>query len=376
MNSIRPQTVTLAAVAVIVGLITAYGAKTLLTPKPVEQQTIEKPKTVSVVVAQTNLTEYARISDRDVAAVEVPEADVQADWMRVKARAMGRLVKGTILAGHPVRDEDLYPPGTVPKIADQLPAGFRAVALRVEDEIASNGAIQPGSFVDVSLTFDSDHPDVDGTATVNLLRHLQVLSPNPVNVNRDSYGQLAQKDRFITVAATPEQANRLILAQKYGVINVTLCSSNEQDADVLTEGTRHLVNKVDLLGLPPLPLEPVYEPPIRRVVEIYRGTNVEQVVFNEAGELLATEFAMAGPAGRPAEAAAGASQRKGVQVKSNYCPGCAGKKKVTFAAPGTSAQNTGGTSAQGGTVSHPTPAVRPQATPPPPAPASFNSDGR
>ena len=34
------------------------------------------------------------------------------------------------------------------------------------------------------------------------------------------------------------------------------------------------------------------EPPIRKVVEVYRGTDVHHVVFNEAGELLSTEAAV------------------------------------------------------------------------------------
>jgi Flp pilus assembly protein CpaB len=133
MNTIRPQTVTLAAVAIMFGLVTAWGAKTILTPKPVVP-TVEKPKMASVVVAQGNLTEYLRIADRDVADVEVRPDEVPPGAVPVKQRAFGRLVKGTIVAGHVVREEDLYPLGTLPKMADQLPPGYRAVVVRVEDE--------------------------------------------------------------------------------------------------------------------------------------------------------------------------------------------------------------------------------------------------
>jgi hypothetical protein len=237
--------------------------------------------------------------------------------------------------------------------------------------------------VDISLTFDSDHPDVDGTATVNLLRHMKVLTPSPVNAGRDSFGQDSQRNKnYITVAATPEQANRLILAQKYGTLNVTLCSSNETGTDVLAEGPRHLINKADLLGLPPIvpPLQPVIEPPIRKVVEIYRGTDIQRVVFNEEGDLLGTEVAMTGGAGAASAGgqAGGAGQKYTVGKKS--CPTCGGKKKATFAPPQGATQNLGNTPAAGGaapnsgTTSRPTPAVRPQPNPEQSTPAPPKSD--
>jgi pilus assembly protein CpaB len=337
MNSIRPQTVTLAAVAIVFGLVAAYGAKRLLEPKPVVD-TVQGPKMAAVVVAQTNLTEYARIGDRDVEAVEAPAADIPPGSMRVRARAVGRLVKSTILAGYPIREQDLYEPGMVPRIADQLPPGYRAVTLKVEDAIASNGAIQPGSLVDVSLTFDSDHPEVAGTATVSLIRGLKVLTPAPATSNRDPLlvqGGLNDKT-YITVAATPEQANRLFLAQKYGTLNVTLCSSNEKGGDALAEGSRHLINKFELLGLPPVlpPLPPVVEPPVRKVVEIYRGTQVHQVVFNEAGELLSTEFAMSPPtraASFDQTTGLGSRPKSSAESAAGNCPTCKGPKKVSFA---------------------------------------------
>ncbi len=236
MTSIRPLTVTLAAVAILFGLVTAYLAKRMLEPKPV---VAEKPvhKMETVVVAQTNLTEYSRITDRNVAALEVPAEDVPPGSMHTKARAVGRLVKKLVLAGFPVRATDLYEPGMVPKMADQIPAGYVAVTLQVGDAIASNGAIQPGSLVNVSLTFDSDHPQVEGMATMSLIRQLTVLTPSPVNANRDQTVVVSpQRLTSLIVAATPEQANKLILAQRYGTVSVTLCSSKETGTPALAEG--------------------------------------------------------------------------------------------------------------------------------------------
>ncbi|MBN2577856.1 MAG: Flp pilus assembly protein CpaB [Pirellulales bacterium] len=372
MHSIRPQTVTLAAVAVIIGLVTAYGAKRMLEPKP----TVEVPqpplKTTSIVVAMTNLTPYARIGGRDVGMAEIPADDAPSAALHVKGRVLGRLVKTTILAGTPIREEDLYAPGTVPQMADQLPPGFRAVTIRVPDAIASNGAILPGSHVDVSLTFDSDHPEVSGMATINLMRNLQVLAPSPTAKNPVLTDEMRDKN-YLTVAATPEQANRLILAQRYGTINVTLCSNNEKASDALAYGSRNLINKYELLGLPPLPpppLEPTPEPPVYKVVEVYRGKDVQHVVFNEAGELVSPEGVAS---------ALLASNPGATGQKKKTCPTC-NKKKVRYSAPsprapsssGNTLTTTGGASGAGGT-GQPTLARRPtELQPTPAAPSADN----
>jgi pilus assembly protein CpaB len=344
MSSIRPQTVTLATVAVLFGLVSAYVVKRSLEPKAAAETAAPKPPTATVLVAQTNLSPYARIREADVAAVEVPLADAPSDAMRVRARAVGRLVKSTIVAGHPVRELDLYEVGKVPLLADQLPPGYRAVTVKLEDASAINGVLQPGCFVDVALTFDSDHPDVDGLATVNLMRHLKVLTPGP-SMSREQIALMAQSKEktYITVAATPDQANRLILAQKYGFVSVTLCSNNET-GDVLNDGNRQLVNKYELLGLPaiPPPLVPVPEEPIRKVVEIYRGTDLQQVVFNESGELLSTEMAMSSSSSAAVSSGGrtgGASGKNLEEAARDKCPTCH-KRKVKF---GTSSTSEGGT---------------------------------
>jgi pilus assembly protein CpaB len=371
---IRPQTVTLAAIAIMFGLITAWGAKQLLTPKPVVEKVVEAPHLPMIAVAQANLTPYTRITERDVLLMEAPSEAFLADSIPVTQRAVGRLVKTTILAGHPVRNGDLYEPGKVPQMADELPPGYRAVTVRVDDAIASNGAILTGSLVDVSLTFDSDHPEIDGTATMNLFRKLKVLAPNPNKEIKDTVFAGPSGKAILTLAATPEQANKLILAQQYGTVNVTLCSNMEKEGDALA-GNRDLVSKTELLNLPPIPppqLVAVPEPPIRKVVEIYHGADVQQIVFTENGELLSTEEAtgagVAPAAGQPAVAAG-----TGVK-KQKECVSCKkGKKTVIHFSPSarpapapTPADQSGGAApAAGNNTNQPTPAPTRATTPPP-----------
>jgi len=83
------------------------------------------------------------------------------------------------------------------------------------------------------------------------------------------------------VAVTPEQANRLILAQRYGSLSVTLCSSLEEAALAEVEEASDLVSPSDLLGLAPLPIEPIPEV-IEQKVQIWRGGKMHEVTFGAA----------------------------------------------------------------------------------------------
>ena len=83
--------------------------------------------------------------------------------------------------------------------------------------------------------------------------------------------------RNITVAVTPEQANKLILAERYGTLSVTL-RGPQDDALMLAEaeGDRHMVNPYDLLGISPL--EPVPEK-VSQTARIWRGGSMTEITF-------------------------------------------------------------------------------------------------
>ena len=72
MDSIRPQTVTLAVLAIMFGLGAAWFAKQILTrQQPPVEKVVESPPvepTSQLLVMQTNLPKDSRLRDQDVAA--------------------------------------------------------------------------------------------------------------------------------------------------------------------------------------------------------------------------------------------------------------------------------------------------------------------
>lgn len=288
MKRLTPGTVTIGVLAILFGLAAAYAARRYFDVPPEVAQPAPPPKTATVVLAKINLPMYSRIRDQDVTVRQVPIDRVPPGAVTSKSRALFRLVKGTIMADQPLMEANLFGVGEVPKLSDRLPPGHRAVTLSVSAESALNGMIQPESDVDITMTVKGDHPELGGLATLTLMRGVKVLATSQAffPMTEDRAGNV----RNITVSVTPEQANKLILAQRYGTLSVTLCSSEEPGETLLAAAAeggddgRHLVNWDTLLGLPPLPVaaEPTV---IEKKAEVWRGGKRAEVTF-AADEIL------------------------------------------------------------------------------------------
>ena len=330
MKRISPGTVTVGVFAILFGLIAAYTARHLLDVKPVEPPVQAGPEMASLVVPRINLPKYARVREQDVDVVQVPVEDLPENAIRLKSRALFRLVKQTTMAGQPLLEEALFPVGEVPMLSERLPAGYRAVTMEIDSNGALNGMIQPESYVDVTLTVTGDKPELGSMATMTLLQGVQVLATSHARFK--GYEDLPSQLRNVTVAVTPEQANKLILAQRYGTLSVTLRSAAETELLARDDAVSDMVDPFDLLGLSrltPIP-EPIAEP-VTKTVEVWRGGQKEEVVFRgrEIQESLNATAVAAGL--EPTEVLPVSSDRSAAS-KEKPCPECEKKKAARDAA--------------------------------------------
>ena len=343
MKRISPGTVTVGVFAILFGLIAAYTARHLLDAKPVEPPVQAGPEMASIVVPRINLPKYARVRDQDVEVVHVPVDNVPQGAIQLTSRALFRLVKETTMAGQPLLEEALFPVGEVPMLSERLPAGYRAVTLEIDSNGALNGMIQPESFVDVTLTVTGDKPELGSMATMTLLQGVQVLATS--NARFKGYEDLPSKLRNVTVAVTPEQANKLILAQQYGTLSVTLRSAAEAGLLAQNDSVSDMVDPFDLLGLSrltPIP-EPIAEP-VTKTVEVWRGGQKEEVVFH--GKAIQESLnATAVAAGLEPTEVVPVSSEQSVSSKKKPCPECE-KKKAAKAAAARAAAVKGGDKAE------------------------------
>ncbi len=273
MKPIRPATVSVLVLAILFGLVSAYTVRRLARPK------VEAPKTVAtIIVPRINLPKYARIRSQDLEIREVGLDEVPEGALTRIPRALYRVVKSTVMSGDPILEDNLYEVGSTPTLADQVPPGYRAVTIAVARGDALDGVLLPESIVDIALTVEEEHPDLPGLGTLTLLRGVRVLATNRQRWRLEE--RLNQRLRSVTVAVTSEQANKLILAQRYGRLSLTLRNDTLHDAVAADEADYQpgdqIINPRDLLGLPPIEPAPaaiVYK------AQIWRGGAVQEVIF-------------------------------------------------------------------------------------------------
>jgi len=271
MKRISPGTVTVGVIAILFGLAAAYAAREYFRVKELEASP-PQPEMAQMVVARINLPQYAKVRADDLFTVERPKSQIPKGAVPSIQRAQFRLVKQTVLAGQPLMESYLYKVGENPRLSDKVPPGHQAMTLPVDANSAVNGMVQPGSIVDIMLTYRTPGKQPGGSATKTIEENVTVLAtsanvyPSPEDRPRNV--------RNITVAVTPLQAKRLTLAQKEGSLSVTLHSTQAIEAPALAAGdSGEAVTAADLLGLPP-----IADPEVK-TAEIYRGGSVQQVKF-------------------------------------------------------------------------------------------------
>lgn len=264
MKRVSPGTVTVGVLAILFGLVAVYAVRKAMEDKQTDDG-------VEVVVGVVNLPRHGRLMARNLQLTTMPADQVPDGAIRSTARAFNRLMSNTVPAGVPLTENDLYPLDEEPLLSDQVPAGMRAITISVERERALNGILLPESTIDISLTAESTDPDYPGVVTRTLVRAVKVLA---TNAQRYRYTENTSNNvETITVAATPDDANKLILGQRFGNLSVTLRNDSDEFR-LVGDYEDDVISVNDLLGLP------VRHNRTRQFSsQIYRGTSMSEVTF-------------------------------------------------------------------------------------------------
>lgn len=145
-----------------------------------------------------------------------PEAFVSLEEVLGQNQQEPRRARRSLVAGEPLVRNKVSGFGEKVTIADAIGPGKRAMAIRVNDVSGVAGFVTPGDRVDVLLTRRVNNDDM---ITTTVLQDIVVRGTD----------QLADEDqdkpnvaRTITAEVSPEQAQRLALAQQAGTLSLTL----------------------------------------------------------------------------------------------------------------------------------------------------------
>jgi len=179
-----------------------------------------KQPTTQVIVAARTMELGTLIRDSDLKLGDWPGALPKGSVLR-KEDVVGRGVMAAIYEGEPVLENRLAPKGAGAGLAATIPAGMRAVAVRVNEVVGVAGFVVPGMRVDILISgTPPGTPAATGTVSKTLLQNIEVLSAGQ-NFQKDAEGKPVQV-AVVNLLVTPEQAEVLSLASNETRIQLIL----------------------------------------------------------------------------------------------------------------------------------------------------------
>jgi pilus assembly protein CpaB len=149
--------------------------------------------------------------------------------LKTVEEAEGRVVRSTIYAGEPLIDAKLAPQlsGKGGIMAMLVQEGSRAVTIRVDDPTRESGFVLPNSKVDVLVSMAKVKGSDERIAKV-ILQDVPVLASGQTVELRDNKPVTVPT---VTLSLTPEQTERLAVAQGEG--RLTLALRNLRDSQIV-----------------------------------------------------------------------------------------------------------------------------------------------
>lgn len=198
--------------------------------------------TLPAVVAVRDIPERTVVKE---GMIEVRQFPVDARHnlaLTEKQAVVGQLTRQPIAAGEQILRNKVADGVQAVGFANNIPQGKRAVAVGVTEVVATGGNIGVGDFVDVIGVFEVFDPNAKNTAassqsdkpkpyvSTTLLQNIQVLAiaqksdPTIQTSAKDGDNKRGQQAiaKTVTLALTPEQAEKIFLSEEIGSLRLSL----------------------------------------------------------------------------------------------------------------------------------------------------------
>lgn len=233
---LRQRLLPVLAVALAVGLVTSYLVYT-----SVKAGADPHRDTAEVAVAAVNIAIGEALTPQHLRVVRWPKASLPPTTVASVKTIEGRLAKSSFFPGEPILESKLAPAGQGGLMPMMVPAGKRAVTIKVDEAAQKSGFLLPNSRVDVLVTMSRDGVG-GGKESRVVLQDVTVLAADQTVETKDNRPVTMTT---VTLALTPAEAERLALAQNEGKVNMAIRSMGDTSV-VTTAG----VTTNQLLGSP------------------------------------------------------------------------------------------------------------------------------
>jgi len=240
----RNRTLLVLLVAVGMAVLATYGVFRTIKNMPVRQVEVA---TNYVAVAAQNLPLGTRLEKDQVKIVGWPAATpVEGSFDSIDA-IVGRGLVQPVAANEPLTETKLAPKEAGAGLSPSIPAGMRALSVKVNDVIGVAGFTVPGARVDVLVVLTYR----DNSMSRAVVSNLQVLTAGTKYDIEQAKDGKPIPSSVVTLLVTPEQAERISLAQSAG--SITLVLRNPLDVDPTVTSGVHMAGLMGAASTAPTP---------------------------------------------------------------------------------------------------------------------------
>lgn len=266
----RTRSIIVTMLGIVIAGGSVFAAREFISVNSAAALNDETPKLVDVIVASRDIPFGKVIESHMLTTIAWPRSAVPkgvfTDYTllipnndQLPRRTKRALSQGELLLVSKVSDF-----GEKVTIVQTLGKNTRAMAIKVDAESAVGGFVTPGDTVDVVMTQGKNK----NMRAVTIMQNIRVIG---VDQDSDEQSDTPEVARTVTVEVTPDQGQKLALAQKAGSLSLTLRTLDNA-----------LDEPMDSIRLSDLMREksPVPEDGNGSTVKVRRGIEVEVVEIN------------------------------------------------------------------------------------------------
>jgi pilus assembly protein CpaB len=211
----RNRTMLVLLIAVGLAALATYGVFRVVKSIPERQVEVA---TKHVAVAAQNLPLGTRLTKDQIKIVGWPAAAPVDGSFDTADAIVGRGLVQPVAANEPLTEKKLAPKEAGAGLSPSIPSGMRALSVKVNDVIGVAGFTVPGARVDVVVVVREQGNSMARAVVSNL----QVLTAGTkYDIEQAKDGEPIPSS-VVTLLVTPEQAERITLAQSEGQITLVL----------------------------------------------------------------------------------------------------------------------------------------------------------
>lgn len=215
----RKRILVAVGVAALLALVASLGVYKFLSGKSrvAEQARLQ---TVGIVVAVVDIPLGSTINPNQVALSPWPKDNYPKDVVVDPKVAVGRTALRDFVRGEPVVESKLVPLNKASGLLSlRVPPGMRAFSVKVNEVVGVGGFIVSDSRVDVVVTTSLSSRNQQDQFSKIVLEDIRVLAAGRETEQKDNKPVTVNT---VTLAVTPEEAEKLALATNDGKIQLVM----------------------------------------------------------------------------------------------------------------------------------------------------------